>query len=133
MNGYMSVLVAVAELESFAMITLLVEHGAKIKRSGALVIAAGEGKMKMVEFLLEKGPDIDEIGIKHPTDDWYEEDMGSALHKAIDGGHEEVGRFLKDEGADVSLKDIMGRTSLILAQAKQDEKMVELLKSIDAS
>ena len=102
MNGYTSVLVAVAELESFAVITLLVEHGAKIKRSGALVIIAGEGKLKMVEFMLERAPDIDEVGIKNPTDEWYEEDMGSALHKAIDGGHEGVGRFHGQNIVDVS-------------------------------
>lgn len=54
--------------------------------------------------------------------------MGSALHQAIEGGHEEVVKFLLDQGADLNLKDVMGRTPLVLAEAKRNSAIMGLLK-----
>ena len=117
-DEYKSVLAAVAELGSVEMAVLLIEQGARVRDSGAIVMAAEVGNLNLVKVLLEQGADIDEIGIEHPTDERYREDMGSALHRAIARGHESVVRFLIDSGADVNLKDMMGRTPLVLAQGK---------------
>lgn len=127
-----TILAAVAELASVEMAALLVENGAHVKGSGAIVMAAEEGKLKMVEILLENGADIDEIGIEHPTDERYREDMGSALHRAVNGGHRDVVRFLIEKGADVGLKDLLGRTPMDLALARNKEELVEMLKGADA-
>ncbi|KAL9130677.1 MAG: hypothetical protein Q9217_001204 [Psora testacea] len=127
-----SVLAAVAEGASVEMAVLLIEHGAQVKGSGAIVMAAEEGKLDMVKLLLNKGADIDEIGIEHPTDPRFKEDMGGALHRAVEGGHERVVKFLIENGADVNLKDVMGRTPLALAQGKKNAAIVELLKERDA-
>ena len=47
------------------MAELLIEYGAKVQGSGAIVMAAEEGKVEMVRSLLGKGADVDEIGIEH--------------------------------------------------------------------
>jgi len=123
-------LAAVAELVSIETVKMLVEDGgAAVKGSGAIVMAAEEGKLDVVKYLLDNGADINEVGIEHPTDERYKEDMGSALHKAVDGGHEDVVRFLLDKGADVSLKDPLGRTPMALALARNNARMAELLKA----
>ena len=96
-------------------------------------MAAEEGKLTMLKFLLDKGADIDEMGIEHPTDERYKEDVGSALHRAVEGRHKDIVRFLIEKGANVNLRDIMGRTPLMLARAKKDGELVELLKKHGAS
>lgn len=129
-DEHKTLLAAVAELASIETVKMLVEDGgATVKGSGAIVMAAEEGKLDMVKYLLDNGAEIDEVGIEHPTDERYREDMGSALHKAVDGGHEEVVRFLLSNGADVSLKDPLGRTPMVLALRKHNARMVELLKA----
>ena len=47
---------------------LLLDHGAKLNGSGALVFAAERGKTANVKFLLARGADVDEMGIEHPAD-----------------------------------------------------------------
>jgi ankyrin repeat protein len=127
-DEHQSILAAVAELASVEMAALLIRYGARVKGSGAIVMAAEEGKLDVVRLLLDKGADINEIGIEHPTDPRFQEDMGSALHRAVEGGHEEVVRFLLDQGADVNLKDVIGRTPLALAETKQNDGIIAVLK-----
>lgn len=127
-DEHKSILAAVAETASVEMAMLLIEHDAQVKGSGTIVMAAEEGKSDMVKLLLDKGADIDEIGIEHPTDPRFLEDMGSALHRPVVGGHEAVVKFLVEKGANVNLKDVMGRTPLALAQAKGNGAIVELLR-----
>lgn len=126
-DEHKSILAAVAELGSVQMATLLVANGAQVKGSGALVLAAKEGKLHMVQYLLDQGADVDEIGIEHPTDKRYEEVVGSALHRAAYRGHEDIARVLLEKGANVELKDMMGRTALDLAHAGKHEKLEALL------
>lgn len=132
-DEHMSVLAAVAELASLESAKLLVEGGASVKGSGAIVMAAQEGKLNMVKFFLDKGADIDEIGIAHPQDPRFEEDMGTALHRAVGGGNEDVVHFLIDNGADLNRKDPKGRKPLDLARAKQNAGLIEILKQHGAS
>ncbi|KAL8684551.1 MAG: hypothetical protein Q9218_008241 [Villophora microphyllina] len=125
-----SILAAAAENASLDMVKLLVEQGkAYVESSGAIVMAAQEGKLDMVEYLLRKGADIDEIGIEHPTDPRYKEDMGSALHRAVQAGHEDVVQFLIDSGANVMLRDPIGRTPLSLAQAGGNYSILVMLEA----
>ena len=132
-DEHKSILAAVAELASVEMAALLIQYGADVKGSGAIVMAAEEGKLKMVELLLEKGADVDQIGIEHPTDERYREDMGSALHRAVNGGHRDVVHFLIERGANLNLKDVLGRTPMDLALAKNDEHIAKMLKEAGAA
>lgn len=63
---------------------VLMEYGADRKDSGALVWAAEEGKAESIRFLSHEGFDINEVGIAQPTDPRTLEDVGTALHKAIE-------------------------------------------------
>ena len=123
-----SILAAAAELASLEMVTLLVDNRAHVKGSGAIVMAAEEGKLGVVQYLLDHGADINEIGIEHPTDPRYKEDMGGALHRAVNAGHCDVVEYLIKRGADVNLKDEMGRTPMDLARMRKDGSIEELLK-----
>lgn len=132
-DQHMSVLAAVAEQASLEMAKILVNAGAKVKGSGCIVMAAQEGKLDMVQFFLEKGADINEVGIAHPQDVRYEEDMGTALHRAVFEGHGDVVRFLVDHGADLNIEDPKGRKPWDVARATGNAEMIDLLKSCGAS
>ncbi len=131
-EDHKSVLAVAPGEASVKVVELLLRYGAIMRNSGAIVIAAEEGRLEMVEYLLEKGASINEIGNAwpgyDPGIDQHRKDMGSALHKAVIGGHEAVVRFLIDNEAELHLEDPMRRTPLMLAQAKQDSKMVKLLE-----
>lgn len=129
-DEHKSLLAAVAELASVDIARLLIERGgATVKGSGAIVMAAEEGKLDMVQLLLEKGADVNEVGIEHPTDPRYHEDVGSALHRAVWGKKEEVVRFLLGvEGVDLRLKDGLGRTAMQLAEEGGDKEIIEMLR-----
>ncbi len=115
---FKSVLAAAAESGHIEVIELLLQHGAQLKDSGAIVLAAEEGQVDMIRFLLKKGADINEIGVEDKIDERETAEMGTALHKAIVGGHEGVVRLLLDEGADTNSKDIQERTPLALARQR---------------
>lgn len=127
-DEHMSILAAVADLASVGMARLLLEHGARLRGSGAIIKAAEVGKLEMVKVFLEEGADVNEIGIEHPTDPRYKEDMGTALHRAVVEGHEEIVRFLLAHGAVISLKDPLGRTPLALALDQGNDVIYNLLK-----
>ena len=44
------------------MVQLLLQYGARLQESGALVMAAQEGKLDMVRMLIAKGADVNEMG-----------------------------------------------------------------------
>ena len=125
-------LAAIAEAASVEMVALLLDHGANLKNSGALVTAAAAGKIDTVEFLLAKGASINEMGIRHPYDRRYDETVGSALHQAVRKGYSDIVSLLLRKGADVNLKDLRGRTPLALA-AEENHTIKSLLKEHDAS
>ena len=123
-----SILAASAELASLEMVALLVDNRARVKGSGAIVMAAEEGKLDVVQYLLDHGAEIDEIGISHPTDPRYREDMGSALHRAVNAGHRDVVEYLINHGANLDSKDEMERTPMDLARTRKDESIEKVLE-----
>lgn len=125
-------LTATAESSTIEIANLLLQYGAKLQGSGAIVIAAEQGKLEMVKFLLEKGANIDEIGLKDFGDDRVTEEGGSALHKAIAHGWEDIVRYLLDNGADKYLLDIKGRTPLMRARENGSSSLIHILKTYGA-
>ncbi|KAL4792485.1 ankyrin repeat-containing domain protein [Aspergillus venezuelensis] len=110
------------------MVELMLAHGAEMKGSGAIVMAAIDNNMEMLRFLLDRGADIDEVGIEGPAGDECYEDMGSPLHQAATEGHTEMSLFLIDAGANVYLKDLMGRTAEELASEKGHTEILSALR-----
>ena len=125
---HMSTLAAVVGEASVGMAQLLIRHGALVRGSGAIVKAAEAGNVGMLILLLDEGADINEVGIEHPTDDRFREDMGTALHRAVVREHENVVVFLLAHGADITVKDPLGRTSLNLASNQDNDLIYRLIK-----
>ncbi|KAK2802249.1 hypothetical protein FQN50_007430 [Emmonsiellopsis sp. PD_5] len=131
-DGFKSVLAAAAERSTTEMVALLIEHGAQLNGSGALILAAEAGRKEMAEFLLDRGADIDEMGFEDPTDEREVEDMGTPIHKAIINGHRDVVELLIGRGANIELKDAKGRTPLSLVRESGHPELGRLLQSSDA-
>ncbi|KAF2727348.1 ankyrin, partial [Polyplosphaeria fusca] len=89
-DEYKTVLGAAAENGRMDVVQLLLDHGATVQGSGAIVLAAEAGNKEVVALLLERGADVNEVGVADPTDPRVGEDMGSALHKAVAASHEDV-------------------------------------------
>ncbi|KAK4242966.1 ankyrin repeat-containing domain protein, partial [Corynascus novoguineensis] len=79
--------------------------------------AAQEGRLNIVELLIQGGADIDGMDEKEYT----------PLHRASDNGHETIARLLIDKGADVNAQDVHGLTALIMASRNGHEAIVRLL------
>ncbi|KAI0132942.1 ankyrin repeat-containing domain protein [Xylariales sp. AK1849] len=127
-DEYKSVLAVTAEEDHLAMAELLIQHGAWVKGSGAIVLAADAGHTDMVQLLLAKDADVNEVGLEDPQDPETSSETGSALHKAIANGHIDTALFLIREGADKDLKDGRGQTARDLAAQSQQ---IVLLQELD--
>ena len=114
---------------SVELATLLIDHGAVVPGSGAIVLAAATGKTDMAALLLDHGTDINEIGVKDYGDDRMDEDMGTPLHKAIENRHVHMIRFLLSRGADAERPDSQGRTPLQLARQLGHKAEVGILEA----
>lgn len=110
------------------LVDLLLQHGADLQGSGAVVAAAAYGRLDNVSFLLSKGADIHEFPPPDPQGvgcDYLE----SPLHAAAAAGELGVAEYLIKEGANTSLRDSQGRTPLARARENRDTEMVKLLLS----
>ena len=128
-------MVAAAEVASLPMVRLLVSYGAKVARSGAAVMAAEAGKLDVVLFLLEKGADVNEMSTEHlvnRVNSW--EEMGTPVQRAVAGGFagEEMVRALVEMGADLKMRDRLGRSVMELATKKGNSRILEVLKDLGA-
>jgi hypothetical protein len=124
----LTALACAAGTGNIELVDLLLEHGARLKGSSAIPEAAIEGALEMVKHLLSKGADIDEIGTEGPAGDEGYDYMGSPLHHAAKLGNTEMARFLIDAGANVHLKDPMGRTPEDLALKNNHREILDALR-----
>lgn len=116
---------------------LLLDHGARLNGSGALVFAAERGNIANVRFLLARGADVDEMGIENPADRRSLNKLGvrhpacrasramlmlpqTSLHKAVEAGHAEVAEILLAAGANDQLKDAHERTAADIDQTRTE-------------
>lgn len=121
-------LAAAASNGNADMVQLLLDYGAALNGSGAIVVAAEEGYGHIVLLLLENRADIDEIGVEGQPGDAGFEDLGSALHKATMNGHEELAVWLIDAGASMELRDAQGRTPEVLALQYNRRQVLDYIR-----
>jgi ankyrin repeat protein len=111
--------------------TLLFAYGATVEKAPkALLRAARQGSVEMMQMLLDHGADIN----LHPYGEYtiqpFERDgefWGSALHCAVKGEHPEAVKFLLEKGIAKGYKNPIGLTALDLAKKLGHDNIVELL------
>ncbi|KAK5109589.1 hypothetical protein LTR85_002477 [Meristemomyces frigidus] len=117
MQGHMRILTCAAGYSDAEMVGLLLDHGAHLSGSGALVFAAEKGKMQTVKLLIARGADVNEKGVATYIRRSLLS-LGSPLHKAVENGHVAVVDVLLQAGADLAVTDAKGRTAADIAAAK---------------
>ena len=127
MHGDKTALAAAASWSDPQMIGLLLDYGARLAGSGALVSAAEKGKKDNVEYLLSRGAEVNEmVSITYSRPGM--EAARSALHAAVKGDHVEIVDVLLAAGADVTLEDAKGRTTVDIARSAKAPDAAVLAK-----
>ncbi len=99
----------------FSTARLLIKKGANINQN--LLYASKRGYKEMVDFLLKENAEIDYISSKNET----------ALELAFKGKHTQTAKLLLSRGANTSLKNSQGQTSLMNAVLTGKIGLVKLL------
>ena len=132
MHGGMYALTAAAGDSDLEMLTLLLDHGAVISGSGALILAALCGTEENVKCLLSRGANVNEMVhlSVHASDQdrLWSEKLAAPLHMAVQENRIGVIDLLLESGADLKLKDGKGRTAAEIAAEKgADAKLIAKL------
>jgi ankyrin repeat protein len=119
-----AIAVAIEEGKDIEVLKLLDRYGADVKRKGLLALAANEGRVDIVEYLLKAGASISEdvedcVLLPH--------DKGSALHVAAAEDQLDVVRTLVEKGADIRLKNSEGNSALDMARHAGHSDVVDFL------
>ncbi|RSM06849.1 hypothetical protein CEP52_005526 [Fusarium oligoseptatum] len=101
-----------------AIIRLLLETCERIPSDCGLSNAAGDGRIAIVQLLLQRGAKVD-AWVKHLDD-------GPALVAAAENGHVEIVQLLLENGADIDAEGLW-RRALTAAAAEGHEDVVKLL------
>lgn len=127
LNRYLRIITCAAELSDTAMIELLLEHGAVLKGSQALIFAVRKGKLENAKILIARGADLNEV--KEDRSLYPNPHKGAtALHIAVEKGYLEVVDLLLQAGADVFIRDAEGKTPAEIAREHElDPKLISRL------
>ena len=105
-----------------SIIKLLYTYGAS--HENVLQSAAesnAEGRLEVMNFLLDEGADINAIKWKHHEFSYRAFEgayLGTALHSAVWGGFSDKVELLLKRGARVDIPDSMGHTSVDIARSR---------------
>jgi hypothetical protein len=114
------------------MAALLLAHNAAMEKAPkALLNAAENGDMEIMQMLLDHGADVN----AHPYGTYTtlpqhreSESWGSALHCAVGKGHTEAVGFLLEKGAAKEYRNKLDMTALDLAKKLGNDEVVRLLQ-----
>lgn len=127
-----SLLHQAALCRSIDIMQLLLDHGATIQGSKALLGAAEGGNVEAAALALDSGTDVNEVFRWELSDD-DRDVIGSALHVAVKHGHEAMVGFLLSHGAKRDLLDGDRATVEALAARKGNQTIVRLLQQHEPS
>ncbi|KAH6882302.1 ankyrin repeat-containing domain protein [Alternaria rosae] len=114
------------------MAALLLAHNASLEKAPkALLNAASEGSIDIMQQLLDRGADanahpygtLEIIPAQREDEGW-----GSALHCAVNNHYTEAVSFLLEKGASKEYRNMVGLTALDLARKLGHEDIVRLLE-----
>jgi hypothetical protein len=111
---------------------LLLDYGATMQGSKALLGAAEGGSIEAAALALDSGADVNEV-FRWDLLDGDKDVIGSALHVAVKHGHEAMVSFLLRCGAKQELLDGDRATVKALAAKKGNLAVVRLLKQHEPS
>ena len=123
-------LTAAAQQGRIDLSELLVQHNARLAGSGALAGAAENKHTDMVRWLLDRGAEIDDIGVHDYGDRRKKDYEGTALHKAAANGDLDMAKLLVERGANLHIKDPKDRTPLNRALEENQSEVAEYLRSV---
>jgi len=89
-----------------------------------------EGRLQVMEFLLDAGADIDAVKWKHHEESYTSFEalgLGTALHYAAKNGYAYRVELLLRRGANADVLDSTGKTALDLARAYGRDNTATLL------
>lgn len=89
-------------------------------KKSALHLAAAEGHLSVVEFLVNKGFMVDS----------RDRTLKTPLHYACMNGHETCVEFLLKSGASVEARDSIGKNAIHFACSSGSGKLVQILANI---
>jgi ankyrin repeat protein len=118
------IIVLAVSARNLDLVKLLIENGArpddksKTDETTALTLAAANGDLAIVMFLLDHKADIDEPGALRET----------AIIKAVRAQRNDVAKLLVERGADLDETDSTGATALDIAQSNGSSDLVNALK-----
>lgn len=133
-NGYTPLIAAAGVSEELVDLLLLKKADINLKsetgtgplKASIMGVIRGRVTTAVVKKLLDKGADINESATKGRTEGY------TALMTAARNNEPKLVEFLVKEGADLNLKAKDGSTALSLAQKKDHQEMVKLLKKLGA-
>lgn len=113
------------------VLKLLVEHGADVNGSGAVVAAAELGNLEALQLFVESGKaDLERSVLWYGVTDKESIDAeGSPLFRACYKGQDRTVQYLLSKGARTDTKDKRGRTCMEVAREKGYKQVVELLEA----
>ncbi|MEN8723304.1 MAG: ankyrin repeat domain-containing protein [Alphaproteobacteria bacterium] len=122
-------IVLAAQHNRYYLIDFLLQNRANVnattKETGetAMIAAADEGNIDIVEQLIDAGADFNQ-----------EDDRGeTAMIKAVRKGHLRIVRTLADAGADLNHTDYTGRSALAHAEESRQRGIMRFLESRNAT
>jgi ankyrin repeat protein len=124
---FVSLLNKAASIGSLPIMQLLLDHGAVIPDSKALIGAAEEGRIEAAEFLLRSGAVLNEVS-RWDISDSAADNPGSALHVAVRYNQEAMVNFFLRRGIRQDLLDGYQTTAYTLAIRIGNPSIISLFK-----